>query len=485
MLIFTCIVILKYWGGKYRWLSAFLVVMILLLLIFLIRKVCIFFEGKNNKTEEWIDIQEFSTTLKMDKVWKLQSYPEIIILSDIDGEILSLNVGIWDIVEEYQILMQIENDNPINSDYDEVWEMIQTMYENYDEIEKQYKEFQSEYWDKIKNLEKQLFDDKNALIKAIEFKDTESRKILEDEIEKISEEYKNLKTQQDDLKNKLNNLDSEAKLVLNENDKYYYEMEKQTPRAPFSWVIWNIYVNEWEVVKNWDKLITIINNNFTPEILINLDFDEYLLTKDLTWVSITIENENRWDLYYDWEIYSRSPILNDEWKYTITVKIIDEHVPDLILNDDNSQITVIFTIDSTSKWIPTRCFQKIWKDSWILTLRDGEIITWKEVWIKNKWENWINIDNLALFWLEKEEEKDWIELCIEDWNKIIKNWDKDSMLHEDESLIEWHNQFDNVEDLCREYIKENPKYRTGHRNSGIISELWWSWEKIEILCDIE
>ena len=59
------------------------------------------------------------------------------------------------------------------------------------------------------------------------------------------------------------------------------------------------------------------------------------------------------------------------------------------------------------------------------------------------------------------------------------------MLHEDESLIEWHNQFDNVEDLCREYIKENPKYRTGHRNSGIISELWWSWEKIEILCDIE
>ena len=41
--------------------------------------------------------------------------------------------------------MQIENDNPINSDYDEVGEMIQTMYENYDEIEKQYKEFQSEY----------------------------------------------------------------------------------------------------------------------------------------------------------------------------------------------------------------------------------------------------------------------------------------------------------------------------------------------------
>jgi hypothetical protein len=181
-------------------------------------------------------------------------------------------------------------------------------------------------------------------------------------------------------------------------------------------VIWNIYVNEWESVNNWDKLITIINNNFTPEISVSLDLDEYLLTKDLTWVNISIENENRWDLYYEWEIYSRSPILNDEWKYSIIVKILNESVPDLILNDDNSKITVIFTIDSKSEWIPTRCFQKIWKDNWILTLRDGDVITWKEVWIKSQWEIWINIDNLALFWLEKEEEKDWIGLSVEDWN---------------------------------------------------------------------
>jgi len=48
-------------------------------------------------------------------------------------------------VEEYQILMQIENDNPINSDYDEVVDMVQTMYENYDELEKEYNEFQSQY----------------------------------------------------------------------------------------------------------------------------------------------------------------------------------------------------------------------------------------------------------------------------------------------------------------------------------------------------
>jgi hypothetical protein len=35
-------------------------------------------------------------------------------------------------------------------------------------------------------------------------------------------------------------------------------------------------------VKNGDELISVINNNFTPEISLSLDFDEYLLTKDLT-----------------------------------------------------------------------------------------------------------------------------------------------------------------------------------------------------------
>ena len=478
MLILTCILIWKFRWKKYKWLSIGLVIVILLLLLFLIRKVCIYIQDRKNvaETEEWVDIQSFSNVLEMNKIWKIQSYPEVTLLSDIDGEVLNLNVDIWDIVEEYQILMQIENVDPIDSDYDEVVEMVWTMYQNYDELEKEYNEFQSKYWEQIKQLEKQLYNHQNSLIKAMELKDSEGRKILEDEIEKISEEYRTLKAQQDDMENKLNNLDSEVKFVLNESDKYYYEMEKQTPRAPFDWVIWNIYVNEWESVNNWDKLITIINNNFTPEISVSLDFDEYLLTKDLTWVDIVIENENRWDLYYEWEIYSRSPILNDEWKYSITVKILDENVPDLILNDDNSKITVIFTIDSTSQWIPARCFQKIWKDNWMLTLRDGEVITWKEVWIKTQWENWINIDNLALFWLEKEEEKDWIDLCVEDWNN---EW------YKDESVAEWRNQFETVEDFCAEFIKENPMYWTGHRNLAIVSELWWPWEKIEVLCDIE
>ena len=477
MLILTCIIILKYWWKKYRWLSAILVVTILLLLIFLVRKIYRFIENRNNilQTEEWLNILDFSNTLEIKKDWKLQSYPEVTLLSDIDGEVLSLNVSIWDIVEDYDILMQIRNANWINSDYDDIWEMIETMYENYDELEQEYKEFQNQYWTKIKQLEKQLYNDQNALIKAIEFRDEEGRKILEEEIEKVSKEYNDLKTQKNNMENKLYNIDSEAKLIINKSDKYFYESEKQTPRSPFKWVIWDIYVNEWEVVKNWDKLITVINNNFTPQISVSLDFDEYLLTKDLTWVNIVIENENWWDFEYEWEIFTRSPILNNEWKYTITIKIIGENISDLILYDENTTIKVIFIIDSTSEWIPTRCFRKIWKDNWVLILRDWDVITDKEIWIKNTRNWWINIDKLELFWLEKDEKIDWIQLCVEDWN---------NELYKDESVVEWRNQFETLEDFCSEFIKVNPMYWE-HRNLAIVSELWWPWEKIEVLCDIE
>lgn len=477
MLIVTCILILKHRWGKYRWLSAILVVMILLLLIFLIKKIYKFIDYRDNikQTEEWLNINDFPSVLEMYKTWRLELYPETTVLSDIDGEILSINVTTWDIVDDYDILMQIRNINWDQSDYDDVWEMIETIYKNYDEVEKEYNEFEMENWDKIKTLEKQLYNDQNALLKAMELNDIEGRKILENEIKDINDEYKVLKEKKQYLENKLNSLDNEAKLILNESNKYYYELEKQTPRAPYKWVIWNIYVNEWEFIKNWDKLITIINNNYTPEISVGLDFNEYLLTQKLKYVTIILENENWWDFQYKWKIYTRSPILNDEWKYTITIKIMDG-VSDLILGDDNSKITVVFYINSTSLWIPDRCFKNILNNTWVLTLRDGDIIVDKEVWIKSIWNWWINVDELKLFWLENEEKIDWIQLCIRDWNNV---------LYEDETVVEWRNQFETIEDFCDEYIKINPMYWSGHRNAAIVSLLWWPWELIEVLCEIE
>lgn len=468
---------IKIFLRKYKRLSVFLVVIILVLSVFLV--VYRIIEDRNNiTTEEWVNILDFSNILEMDKVWKLESYPTTTILSDIDGEVMSINVVIWDIVQQYDILMQIKNVNKTSSDYDNIDQMMDVVYDNYRDLDREYSDFQREYWDRINSLEKELFNTQNALIQAMELNDSEWREILEDEIEKINNELNVLKAQQEDLEFWVRNLESEMGLIRNETDKYYSELEKQTPRAPFKWVVSNIYVWEWDVVKNGDMLLSIINNNYTPEISVNLDFNEYLLTKDLTWVNIIIENENWWDFEHDWEIYTRSPILNEEWKYTITVKIVGDNVIDLILDDDNSKITVIFPIESMSEWIPNRCFKIIWKDNWVLTLRDWDIIVDREVWIKSIWENWINVDKLELYWLEKEEEIDWIELCVEDQNN-------NPMLYEDESVIEWRNEFETLEDFCWEFIKVNPMYLSGHKNAAIVWLLWWLWEKIEVLCDIE
>ena len=78
-----------------------------------------------------------------------------------------------------------------------------------------------------------------------------------------------------------------------------------------------------------------------------------------------------------------------------------------------------------------------------------------------------------LLWLEKEDEKDGIQLCIEDWNN---EW------YKDESVVERRNQFETLEDFCVEFIKVNPMYWTGHRNAAVVSLLWWSGEKFEVLC---
>ena len=238
---------------------------------------------------------------------------------------------------------------------------------------------------------------------------------MKNKIQELNQKLIILKRERDNLKSNVSNIENEINLSNKESLDLYYEFDKKTPRATIPWIIWNIYVQEWDEIQNWDKLCTIIDNTYSPEIAVWLDFNEYILTQDLTWVMIITENENRWNSYYEWEIYTRSPKINENWEYLLTVRILEE-VSDLILSDKNTKITVVFTKDFPTIWIPENCFTKISKDSWILTLSDGEVITQKEIWVKNKWNNWINIDSLWLYSLENEEKKDEINLSI--WENI-------------------------------------------------------------------
>ena len=391
---------------NYKSIGIFCIVFVLFLVCFIVRNIIWKFEKQEN-TEEWINISDFPTTLEIDKEWKLLSYPEVTVLAEADWQVMSMNITQWDIVEEWDILMQIWEEDWIdeNTDIDtRIWRKFAEYYQMKDE----YEQFESEFWEEILNLEKEFKDDSAALSIAIDTQDQKTIEIMQEETDNVNEKLTLLKKQREILKSEFTRLESEILLENQENIDYLYELDKKSPRAPIQWVVSEIYVNEWDEVENGDKLLKIIDNTYSPEISVWLNFNEYVLMQDLTWVMIITENENRWDSYYEWEIYTRSPKINEDWEYTLTVRILEE-VSDLILSDKNTKITVIFTKDFPTIWIPKNCFTELWKNNWILTLHDGEVITWKEVWIKNKWNEWINIDNLELYSLENEEKKDGID----------------------------------------------------------------------------
>ena len=388
---------------NYKSIGIFCIVFVLFLICFIIYSI--FQKNKKQEVvEERINISEFSNTLEIDKEWKLLSYPEVTILSDADGQLMTLNVTEWDIVQEWDILMQIWDENweiPDTNIDTRLWRQFAEYYQKKDE----YDQFELEFWEEISNLENELRDNGAALSIAIDTQDEKNIEFLKEKTENINKKLSLLNSQREYLKSEVTRLDGEILLENQENINYLYEVDKYSPRAPIQWIVSEIYVQEWDEIKNGDKLCTIIDNTYSPEIAVWLDFNEYVLTQDLTWVLIITENENRWNSYYEWEIYTRSPKINEDGEYTMTVRILEE-VSDLILSDKNTKITVIFTKDFPTIWIPINCFTEIWKNGWILTFREGEVITWKQIWIKNKWENWINVDDLILYSLEKEYKKD-------------------------------------------------------------------------------
>ncbi len=403
------------WWRNYKSIGIFCIIFILFLVCFTIWNILQNNKKQEIKKEEWINISEFSNTLEIQKTWKLLSYPEITVLSETDWEIISLNVSEGDIVEQRDILMQIWNEYDNKETIDKLDKQISQKYIEFYENMDEYNEFELKHWLEISDLEKTILESNVILQIATDTNDSKTINEMQNKIYETSQKLKLLKNERDNLKNKITNLENEINSVNKESLNLYYEFDKQTPRASIQWVVWNIYVQEWDKIKNWDKLCTIIDNIHSPEISVWLDFDEYVLTQDLTWVIIITENENRWNSYYEWEIYTRNPKINDEWEYILTVRILEE-VSDLILSDENTKITVVFNKDFPTIWIPENCFTKISKDNWILTLRDGEIITQKEIWIKNKWNNWININSLWLYSLENEEKKD--EMNLHTWENF-------------------------------------------------------------------
>ena len=186
MLIFICVMIYINLWKRSKLLSIILIIGIIFWVILLVNTFFHhFIKIKNLRTR--IPLNKFSNILEIQKKWEILSYPEITILSDIDGEVMSVNIMEWDIVDEWMCLMQLKSDKKSDLFISDPEVILWVINEDYNFLVNQYKEFQSEYWEEIENLKKELLNKQNALIQAMEFNDNESRKILDKEIQDLSE----------------------------------------------------------------------------------------------------------------------------------------------------------------------------------------------------------------------------------------------------------------------------------------------------------
>ena len=119
---------------------------------------------------------------------------------------------------------------------------------------------------------------------------------------------------------------------------------------------------------------------------------------------------------------------------------------------------------------------------WTLFL-SGCMTTWPIVDDLDHYKKWDTYESIR----EKNDEKKVIEVntqrSLEDVKAIencINSRNNDPTLYEDESVIELHNQFENTEDFCTEFVKTNPMF---YNNIVWIDEswepIWQDWKIIE------
>lgn len=116
----------------------------------------------------------------------------------------------------------------------------------------------------------------------------------------------------------------------------------------------------------------------------------------------------------------------------------------------------------------------------------GCMITWPVVDDLNHYKKWDTYESLRE---EKDNKEEFIEENTQETLKngenkkaienCINSRNNDPTLYEDESLIEFYNQFESTEDFCIEFVKTNPMF---YNNAIGIDESWEPvWQDREII----
>lgn len=419
-----------------------LIWIIVLLLIIAWFVYCIFrdnFSIKENylveiDNEQRISLSDFSSTLNISKEWTLLPYPEITIFSDVDWIISNINVSEWDFVKKGKILMTIKN---IYDDYSAELEnsqiIIDDLQKQHDNKKIEYEKSELWYLEKFEELKNNLSYAENSLSASISQSDTEWLQIRTNQIENIENQISSIQVEQwiskQNYISEMNNIENEIKAERNRYDMYYNKLNQLTPRATIDWIVNDINVNQWDNIYDWDVVLKIININQTPEISVELDFDEYLLTESITWASIVI-NLKDWDQYFiqkfSWVVATRNPTINENEKYEVTLQMLDFSWKNITNIDD---VGIIFHVKSEWLRINESCINYSWDNKSFVKLSNS--------W----WEFTQDVDIISQYWDLSLINNDWL-LNLQDksvWKKSdlekIDYWKENGIVISDDTKI--------------------------------------------------
>lgn len=94
-------------------------------------------------------------------------------------------------------------------------------------------------------------------------------------------------------------------------------LDKLSIESPINWIVWEIFVDEWQEVSPWTTMFNISNNS-SNEITISFSKDELEYVN--VWDNALLEIDNK---VYTWSIYSISSVADSNLKYISRISFQD------------------------------------------------------------------------------------------------------------------------------------------------------------------
>lgn len=219
----------------------------------------------------------------------------------------------------------------------------------------------------IKNYKLWTSSTQNTLDK-IETSTADSLKSLELQIKQTEESLETAKKTKEITLKSLENSIRDAEISYDVASKDY---DKLIITSPISWIISDIFVDEWQDVSPQTQLLTIISDNASE---VELSFKE----SELPYVKVWDEAYIKTDLkILTWSIYSISSVSDDSLNYKV-LAVFSDKIQNLWW-----VVNVSIPVKTDSILIPIKYVKLLWTNKWLISLYDNWKVVKKEV---NLWK---------------------------------------------------------------------------------------------------